>query len=155
MLNRGLIKYKLHHVFFWMLIFGFWYFLRYEDYKVPGRAFTVTLIKVIDLALMIYITNYVLIPRLFYKKKYAWFILAFILLVVTSSVTKMNILGRIMNAPQLYSLTGDLKTRIYDNVIPHFFLVIAGASFLSSALLLLSSAWPACPFIHRGPTPPK
>ena len=128
MLNRGLLKYKLHHVFFWMLIFGFWYFLRYEDYKVPGRAFTVTLIKVIDLALMIYITNYILIPRLFYKKKYAWFILAFILLVVTSSVTKMNILGRIMNATQLYSLTGDLKTRIYDNVIPHFFLVIAGAA---------------------------
>jgi len=111
-----------------MLIFGFWYFLRYEDYKVPGRAFTVTLIKVIDLALMIYITNYVLIPRLFYRKKYAWFILAFILLVLTSSITKMNILGRIMNAPQLYSLSGDLKTRIYDNVIPHFFLVIAGAA---------------------------
>ena len=69
MQNRVLVKYKLHHVFFWMLVFGFWYFLRYEDYKVPGRAFTVTLIKVIDLALMIYITNYVLIPRLFYRKK--------------------------------------------------------------------------------------
>ncbi len=126
--NRPLLKYKLHHVFFWMLVFGIWYFLRYEDYTVPGRAFKVTLIKVIDLALMIYITNYILIPKLFYKKKYAWFVLAFILLVVTSSVTKMNILGRIMNAPQLYSLSGDLKTRIYDNVIPHFFLVIAGAA---------------------------
>ena len=94
MQNRILVKYKLHHVFFWMLVFGFWYFLRYEDYKVPGRAFTVTLIKVIDLALMIYITNYVLIPRLFYRKKYGWFILAFILLVLTSSVIKMNILGQ-------------------------------------------------------------
>ncbi len=128
MQNRGLLKYKLHHVFFWMLIFGFWYFLRYEDYKVPGRAFTVTLIKVIDLAMMIYITNYILLPRLFYKKKYVVFVLAFILLVVSSSVLKMNILGRIMNTPQLYSLSGDLKTRIYDNVIPHFFLVIAGAA---------------------------
>jgi two-component system, LytTR family, sensor kinase len=126
--NRGLLKYKLHHVFFWMLIFGFWYFLRYEDYKVPGRAFNVTLIKVIDLALMIYITNYILIPRFFYKKKYVAFVLAFIVLVVSSSVLKMNILGRIMNTPQLYSLSGDLKTRIYDNVIPHFFLVIAGAA---------------------------
>lgn len=126
--NSPLLKYKLHHVFFWMLVFGIWYFLRYEDYAVPGRAFKVTLIKVIDLALMIYITNYLLIPRLFYKKKYGWFILALILLVVTSSVTKMNILGRIMNAPQLYSLSGDMKQRIYDNVIPHFFLVIAGAA---------------------------
>jgi LytS/YehU family sensor histidine kinase len=111
-----------------MLVFGFWYFLRYEDYTVPGRAFLITLIKVIDLALMVYITNYVLLPQLFYKKKYGWFALAFFLLVVTSSVLKMNILGRIMDAPQLYSLTGDLKRRIYDNVLPHFFLVIAGAA---------------------------
>lgn len=128
MQSRFFLRYKLHHVFLWLLVFGFWYFLRYEDYKVPGRAFIVTLIKVIDLALMIYITNYILIPRLFYKKKYGRFILAFILLVISSSVLKMNILGRIMNAPQLYSLSGDLKRRIYDNVIPHFFLVIAGAA---------------------------
>jgi len=125
---RGLIKYKLHHVFFWMLVFGFWYFLRYQDYTVPGRAFLITLIKVIDLALMVYIANYILLPQLFYKKKYGWFVLAFFLLVVSSSVLKMNVLGRIMNAPQLYSLSGDLKQRIYDNVLPHFFLVIAGAA---------------------------
>lgn len=125
---RGLIKYKLHHVFFWMLVFGFWYFLRYQDYTVPGRAFLITLIKVIDLAMMVYIANYILLPQLFYKKKYGWFVLAFFLLVVTSSVLKMNILGRIMDAPQLYSLSGALKQRIYDNVIPHFFLVIAGAA---------------------------
>jgi two-component system LytT family sensor kinase len=125
---RGLIKYKLHHVFFWMLVFGFWYFLLYQDYTVPGRAFLITLIKVIDLALMVYITNYILLPQLFYKKKYGWFVLAFFLLVISSSVLKMNILGRIMNAPQLYSLSGDLKQRIYDNVLPHFFLVIAGAA---------------------------
>ena len=128
MQNSPLLKYKLHHVFFWMLVFGCWYFLRYEDYKVPGRAFLITLIKVIDLALMIYITNYLLLPQLFYKKKYGWFVLAFILLVVTSSVVKMNILGRIMDVAQLYSLSGDLKKRIYDNAIPHFFLVIAGAA---------------------------
>lgn len=125
---RGLIKYKLHHVFFWMLVFGFWYFLRYQDYTVPGRAFLITLIKVIDLAVMVYITNYILLPQLFYKKKYGWFVLAFFLLVISSSVLKMNILGRIMDAPQLYSLSSGLKQRIYDNVIPHFFLVIAGAA---------------------------
>lgn len=125
---RGLLKYKLHHVFFWLLVFGFWYFLRYQDYKVPGRAFLITMIKTIDLAVMVYITNYILLPQLFYKKKYGWFAVAFFLLVVSSSVLKMNILGRIMDAPQLYSLSGDLKQRIYDNVIPHFFLVIAGAA---------------------------
>lgn len=123
-----LLKYRLHHLFFWMLLFGLWYFLRYEDYSTEAKAFQVTLIKVVDLALMISITNYILIPRLLYRKRYAWFVLCFVLLVVFSSVMKMNILGRLMNSPQLYSLEGNLKARIYDNVIPHFFLVIAGAA---------------------------
>jgi sensor histidine kinase YesM len=126
--NRPLLKYKLHHLFFWMLIFGAWYFLRYEDYRLPVIAFRVTLIKVIDLAAMIYITNYILLPKLFYKKMYGWFILAFVVMIVTSSVLKMNILGRITHDPQLLNLSGNLKVRIYDNVIPHFFLVIAGAA---------------------------
>lgn len=121
------IRYKLHHLVFWGLVFGVWYFLRYEDYRLQRTAVMVTLIKVFDLALMVYITNYVLIPRLLYTKKYAWFITAFVLLIVTSSVIKMNILGRVLNAPALMSFSGNLKGRIYDNVLPHFFLVMAGA----------------------------
>ena len=122
------IKYKLHQLVFWMLIFGVWYFLRYQDYSTEAKAFQVTLIKVIDLFLMISITNYILIPRLLYQKKYGWFVLAFVIVVLTSSILKMNILGRLLNSPQLYSLSGNLKARIYDNIIPHFFLVIAGAA---------------------------
>lgn len=125
---RGLIKYKVHHFFFWMLVFGLWYFFRHEGYSKESTAFKVTLIKTIDLALMVYITNHVLIPFLLYKKKYFWFGLSFIGLILTSSIIKMNILGRVMNAPQLMTLSGNLKDRIYDNVIPHFFLVIAGAA---------------------------
>jgi LytS/YehU family sensor histidine kinase len=41
----------------------------------------------------------------------------------------MNILGHVTNNPQLLSFSGNLKVRIYDNVIPHFFLVMAGAAF--------------------------
>jgi two-component system, LytTR family, sensor kinase len=122
------LKYKLHHLVFWMLIFGIWYFLRYQDYSTGAKAFQVTLIKVVDLFLMISITNYLLIPKLLYEKKYAWFILAFVLVVVTSSIIKMNVLGRLLNNPQLYSITGNLKARVYDNILPHFFLVIAGAA---------------------------
>lgn len=122
------MKYKLHHVFFWMLVLGTWYFLRYEDYRLPATAFKVTLIKVIDLALMIYITNYLLIPRLLYRKKYLLFSILFILLIITSSIIKMNILGRLLNNPALLDFSGNWKLRIYDNVLPHFFLVIAGAA---------------------------
>jgi len=41
----------------------------------------------------------------------------------------MYIVGQLTHDPSIFSTGGDLKGRIYDNVIPHFFLVIAGASF--------------------------
>lgn len=111
------------------MLFAVWYFLRYEDYSTQGRAFTVTLIKVADLALMIYITNYLLIPQLLYKKRYVLFALAFIVLIIASSIFKMHIIGQVINSPALLSLSGNIKARIYDNVIPHFFLVLSGAAF--------------------------
>ena len=121
-------RYKLHHILGWILFFGLWFLLRYEDYPDLQKAFLVTLIKVADLALMVYLTNYILIPRLLYKKEYLWFALAFISMIVLSSVIKMNILGRMLNNPLLLDLSGNLKQRLYDNVIPHFFLVTAGAA---------------------------
>jgi len=122
------MKYKLHHLIFWMLVLGLWYFLRYEDYALESTAFKVTLIKVADLALMVYITNYLLIPKLLYKKEYFWFGLSFVSMIVISSALKMNILGRLLDNPLLLNLGGNLKARIYDNVIPHFFLVLSGAA---------------------------
>lgn len=123
------IRYKLHHFFFWMLVFGLWYFLRYEDYALEATAFRVTLIKVSDLAIMVYLTNYLLIPQLLYKKKYLLFGIVFISMIVISSLIKMNILGHVTNNPSLLNLSGNWKARIYDNVIPHFFLVLSGAAF--------------------------
>ncbi len=123
------IKYKLHHVLAWLLVFGLWFLLRYEDYPTQQKAFLVTLVKVADLALLVYVTNYILIPKLLYKKQYVWFAILFISMILVSSVIKMNILGRMLNNPLLLDLSGNLKERLYDNVIPHFFLVTAGAAF--------------------------
>ena len=118
----------MQHVFFWVLFLGLWFMLRVEDYANPSLAFQVTLIKVADLVLMVYITNYVLIPKLLYKKKYFLFGFLFIVMVVFSSIFKMNILGRLTHNQLLLNLSGNWKARIYDNIIPHFFLVIAGAA---------------------------
>jgi len=128
MQNSAFIRYKFHHVLFWLLVFGVWYILRVDDYPSPSKALLVTFIKVSELALMIYITNYVLIPQLLYKKKYVWFLLVFIVMIFTSSILKMNILGRLLNNPLLIHWSDDLKKSLYDNIIPHFFLVIAGAA---------------------------
>lgn len=112
-----------------MLILGIWFFLRYEDFALPETAFKITLVKVVDLAAMVYLTNYLLIPKLLYKKQYFLFGLVFIVMIFVSSLLKMNILGRIMNNPNLLNFDGNWKARIYDNVIPHFFLVMAGVAF--------------------------
>jgi hypothetical protein len=121
-------KYKLHHLLFWLLLLGIWFMLRYEDYASPAKAFQVTIIKVVDLALLVYLTNVVLIPRLLYKKKYFLFAVLFILMIAGSSMVKMNILGRLTNNRLLTDFAGNWKDRLYDNIIPHFFLVIAGAA---------------------------
>lgn len=123
------IKYKLNHVLFWLFIFGLWFMLRYEDYDTPNLAFRITFVKLVDLILMVYITNYLLIPSFLYKKKYGLFVSVFLLMILVSSIIKMYIVGRLTHDPTIFTLSGDLKGRIYDNVIPHFFLVIAGASF--------------------------
>lgn len=127
--RRFIVRYKLYHLIVWLILFAIWYYLRYQDYSTTQKALTVTLIKVVDLALLIYICNYVLVPRLLYKKRYGWFAMAFIVMVAVSSVSKMLIIGHVINNPALMHLSGDWKGRIYDNVIPHFFLVTAGVAF--------------------------
>lgn len=128
MQNRSFVfRYKLHHVLFWVLLAGIWYILRYD--RLYPQAIWITVIKITDLTLLVYITNYILIPRLLYKKKYVWFALSLVALVGTSSTIKMQILGQVMNNPALFDLSVNFKERFYDNVIPHFFLVIAGAAF--------------------------
>ena len=126
--SKFLIRYKLHHVLFWGIVFTIWYILRASDYRSPQIAFLVTLIKVAELALMIYITNDVLIPRLLYKKKYFLFLTVFVVMIFTSSIVKMNILGRLIHNQALINWTADLRGSLYNNILPHFFLVIAGVA---------------------------
>ena len=128
-IRNFIVRYKLYHLVVWLMLFALWYYLRYQDYSTAGKALTVTLIKVVDLALLIYICNYVLVPKLLYKKRYGWFALAFILMIAISSISKMLIIGHVINNPALMNLACNWKGRIYDNVIPHFFLVTAGVAF--------------------------
>lgn len=121
-------KYRLHHLVFWLLLFAAWHFFRYQDYP-KNTAVWMSLIKVADLALLVYLTNYLLIPKLLYKKRYWLFGIIFLLMIVTSSIIKMYVLGLLMNNPRMFSLAGGLKGRIYDNVIPHILLVCTGAAF--------------------------
>lgn len=112
----------------WLLVVGLWFMLRHQDYRSDQQALVVTLIKTADLALLVYITSYLLLPKLFYRHKYVVFVIVYIGLIVVSSVIKMKILGHYLNNSLLLDFAGNWKARVYDNIIPHFFLVTAGAA---------------------------
>lgn len=122
-------KYKLLFGLAWLLVFAAWYFFRADGYASSSTAFLVTLVKVADLALLVCICNYILIPKLLYRKKYLLFALCFIAMVIASSLLKMQLLGRVMNNAFLQDWSIGWKAKIYDNVLPHFFLVLTGAAF--------------------------
>ena len=123
-------RYKLHHLLFWLLLFGAWFYFRYQDFATLNIALLTTAIKILDLALMVYITNYILIPRFLYKKQYLWFGLLFFVMISASSLFKIYIIGQIIYPEGTFVLfDNDFKARVYDNVIPHFLLVSTGAAF--------------------------
>ncbi|MBS1566702.1 MAG: histidine kinase [Bacteroidetes bacterium] len=121
-------KYKLGHLPGWGLLLLGWYYFRYQDYPA-GMAWRITLIKVADLAIMVYCTNELLIPKLLYKKRYFLFSVIFFLLVFCFSFGKMYVEELVMGRPHFFDLSTNFKGRVYDNVIPHFLLVITGAAF--------------------------
>lgn len=128
MQNAFLIRYKLHHVLFWLVVFGLWYYLRYQDFATNAMALKVTAVKVIDLALLVYITNLILIPKFLYRKQYLIFSIIYFAMIAASSLWKINIIGHmLMN--QDFNIWDNFKTRIYDNFIPHVLLVSTGAAF--------------------------
>lgn len=127
--RQTLLHYKLHHAAFWIFFGLLWYYLRYQDYTTWKQAALVTAVKVADLMLLVYIANYILIPKLLYRKRYFLFSLLLITMIAASSSLKMYVIGTIINNPALYQWTNQVKARIYDNVIPHIFLVIAGMAF--------------------------
>ncbi len=122
-----IFKYRLHHLAGWLLLYAGWYYFRYQDY--PRGAGLITLIKVADLMLMVYLTNNLLIPRLLYRKKYVAFAVLYIIMVAGCSIVKMQVEEMIFGSPGFFNLTTNLKERIYDNIIPHFLLVSTAAAF--------------------------
>lgn len=127
--NSIFLKYRLYHILFWVLLFGGWYYFRYQDFSSSALAFKMISVKVIDLALLVYLTNYILIPQLLYKKKYVLFGILYVLLVFGFSILKMYVEGQLLNRPDLFNFSNNLKLRVYDNIIPHFLLVSTGAAF--------------------------
>lgn len=117
------------HFAFWLLFFAAWYFLRYDSFATRALAAKLTLLKVADLALLVYVSNYILVPHLLYKKKYVLFGLVYVVFIFSFSVLKMYLEGLVMHNPGMFNLQTRFKARMYDNTIPHFLLVSTGVAF--------------------------
>jgi len=129
MLQQTPIKKNLFHLCFWILFFAGWLFFRYQDFSTPALAAKLTLLKVADLAAMVHISNYILVPYLLYKKKYFFFGLIYVVLIFSFSIFKMYLEGLLMHNSGAFNLSARFKERIYDNTIPHFLLVSTGVAF--------------------------
>ncbi len=123
---QNLTKYKLHHLLGWAALFGGWYFFRAKDFPSQQLAIEVTAIKVFVLALLVYTTNYFLIPVLLYKKKYVRFFSIYLAMIIGMGLLKLKIIMALVY-PGLEPFA-NFKTRFYDNIIPVFLLVTTGAA---------------------------
>ncbi len=120
---------KFYHLFLWGLLFGGWYFFRIADFPNALVAVKITLVKVLTLALLVYLTNYLLIPNLLYKKKYTIFGILYLSLIFGVGLLKIYINEKFLAAYfKGIDVFSDFKERVYDNIIPLFLLTTTGAA---------------------------
>src|SRR6516164_1864605 len=106
----------LFHLMGWTLLFAGWYYFRVNDFPNQQVAIVVTVIKIISLAILVYTTNYLLIPKLLYRKKYILFALIYLAWIFAIGSLKVyfneKVLTPYFRAAEVFS---DFKERIYDN----------------------------------------
>lgn len=128
--SKNILRLRFSHLLFWLLAALLWYYLRYQDYENLQQAAVVTLIKVTDLALIIYFANLVLVPRFLYKKKYFPFALFFIAAIALSSFLKLLVLSWALRDVHLLDAI-NIKEKVYNNFVTQFFLVLASIGLKS------------------------
>ncbi|MGE7775763.1 sensor histidine kinase [Chitinophaga sp. NPDC101104] len=127
---KTITRLRLHHVFFWAAFFVVWITLRIDDYPDLTPTVLAGLLKVLSLAGAVYFTNYVLIPKFLYTKRYAAFAVSFTALVAVTGFVVIRVLNMILR-PYASTIThwpnATLNSQLYDVYIPLFFMVGAAA----------------------------
>lgn len=123
---KKFLKYKGHHVFLWGLLFFGWYYFRAKDFPNDTLAWQITAIKVGVLAFLTYATNYILIPKLLYKKRYFEFFTIYLVCIIALGLVKLAVIIHLIYPG--FDPFYNFKTRFYDNIIPLFLLVTTGAA---------------------------
>ncbi|MBO9154252.1 sensor histidine kinase [Chitinophaga sp. GCM10012297] len=129
-LLKKIYSWRLHHVLFWAAFFVVWIALRIDDYPNLTPTVLAGLLKVLSLAGAVYFTNYVLIPKYLYTKRYVAFFFSFAALVAVTGFIVIKVLNLILS-PYASTIThwpnATLNAQLYDVYIPLFFMVGAAA----------------------------
>jgi two-component system LytT family sensor kinase len=120
----------IFHILFWLLFFWGWYLMRVDDFPNTAVALQVTAVKVMVLATLVYLTNYLLIPALLYSRRYVLFTVAYLTLIVSFGLIKIYLIIVLLQPyyRQLLLVFDDFKTKVYDDLLPLFLLVSTGAA---------------------------
>ena len=123
-------SYKPVYLLLWSLLFAAWYLMRVNDFPSQAVALTVTAVKVLVLMLLVYFTNYFLIPRLLYAKRYFLFGALFLSMIFVAGMFKIFVIITILQPyyRQQIGLFDDMATKVYDDLLPLFLLVSTGAA---------------------------
>jgi len=126
---KPLWKYKLHHLIAWAVLFYGWYFFRVQDFPNATVALKITMVKIIALAILVYTTNYLLIPKLLHRKRYFLFAFIYLSFIFLVGILKIYVNERLLS-PFFHGIDvfSDFRERIYDNIIPLFLLTSTGAA---------------------------
>src|SRR5687768_2646364 len=118
------------HLLLWLCLFAGWYLMRVDDFPTKQVALLVTGVKVLILATLVYVTNYLLIPRILYKKQYWLFGVTFIAMIFVTGMFKIYLLISLLQPyyRQRLHLFDDMQTKVYDDLLPLFLLVSTGAA---------------------------
>jgi two-component system LytT family sensor kinase len=132
-MNTGQLfdKYRGWHLLGWALLFLGWYFFRMNDFPSHAVVWKVMTVRVVGLAILVYTTNYLLIPGLLYKRKYLLFLLVYLPMIFGMGLLKMYLIERLLSPFYRggFEMFDNFKARVYDNIIPAFLLTstFAGA----------------------------
>ncbi|MBC7903579.1 MAG: histidine kinase [Gemmatimonadaceae bacterium] len=125
-----LLKYKLHHLLVWLLFFAGWFYFRNPNYPNATVAVQITAVKVSILAILVYFTNYLLIPVFLNRKKYLVFAIVYLSSIIGLGIIKIAMIMHLLQPFFAIPLRvfDNFKARAYDNIIPLFLLVSTGAA---------------------------
>jgi len=122
--NKAILLLSLGHLVFWLSAGMLWFYLRYQDYASVQKAMYISVIKVADLALLVYFANFVLVPTLLYKKKYFFFGAMFIAATAVCSFLKLLLMSWALQDANLLDAV-HIKEKVYNNFVTQFFLALA------------------------------